>query len=420
MAIATQALLRDAMRRLNMTRDAFAERIGCRRRTLDSWLLPDESSEYRAMPEVARRYVTEILANLPDSPQVGSASGLSANHLLSVDQLSRESVEELFWLADVMQPIARRQKVTRVLEGAVLANLFFEASTRTRISFGAAFCRLGGSVCDTTGFTFSSMAKGESIYDTSRVVSGYVDAMVIRHPEKGAVAEFARATNIPVVNGGDGPGEHPSQALLDLYTIQREFSRLGKLIDGAHIAMVGDLKYGRTVHSLIKLLSLYRGLTFTLIAPQSLEMPSEIVDVVSRNGHVIELSDSPAHGLARADILYATRIQKERFGEEAIDGYGAEFEINQKLVNASCKKDVVIMHPLPRDGRPGSYDLSVDLNADPRLAIFRQTDNGIPIRMAIFAKLLGVDSLVQRSMRDVTWVTPAHIGPDDALPDFES
>jgi aspartate carbamoyltransferase catalytic subunit len=319
-----------------------------------------------------------------------------------------------------MQPIARRQKVTRVLEGAVLANLFFEASTRTRISFGAAFCRLGGSVCDTTGFTFSSMAKGESIYDTSRVVSGYVDAMVIRHPEKGAVAEFARATNIPVVNGGDGPGEHPSQALLDLYTIQREFSRLGKLIDGAHIAMVGDLKYGRTVHSLIKLLSLYRGLTFTLIAPQSLEMPSEIVDVVSRNGHVIEFSDSPAHGLARADILYATRIQKERFGEEAIDGYGAEFEINQKLVNQSCKKDVVIMHPLPRDGRPGSYDLSVDLNADPRLAIFRQTDNGIPIRMAIFAKLLGVDRLVQRSMRDVTWVTPAHIGPDDALPDFES
>lgn len=420
MAIATQALLRDAMRRLNMTRDAFAERIGCRRRTLDSWLLPDESSEYRAMPEVARRYVTEILANLPDNTQVGiGGSGLSANHLLSVDQLTRESVEELFWLADVMQPIARRQKVTRVLEGAVLANLFFEASTRTRISFGAAFCRLGGSVCDTTGFTFSSMAKGESIYDTSRVVSGYVDAMVIRHPEKGSVAEFARATNIPVVNGGDGPGEHPSQALLDLYTIQREFSRLGKLIDGAHIAMVGDLKYGRTVHSLIKLLSLYRGLTFTLIAPQSLEMPSEIVEAVSRNGHTVEFSDSPANGLAKADILYATRIQKERFGEEAIDGYGAEFEINQKLVNQACKNDVVIMHPLPRDGRPGSYDLSVDLNADPRLAIFRQTDNGIPIRMAIFAKLLGVDRLVQRSMKDVTWVTPAHIGPDDALPDFE-
>ncbi|MDO9023622.1 aspartate carbamoyltransferase [Zwartia sp.] len=429
MAIATQVLLRDAMRRLNMTRDAFAERIGCRRRTLDSWLLPDESSEYRAMPEVARRFVTEILANLPADPQraqgldsglaeqVGGAS--SGNHLLSVDQFTRESVEELFWLADVMQPIARRQKVTRVLEGAVLANLFFEASTRTRISFGAAFCRLGGSVCDTTGFTFSSMAKGESIYDTSRVVSGYVDAIVVRHPEKGSVAEFARATNVPVVNGGDGPGEHPSQALLDLYTIQREFSRLGKLIDGAHIAMVGDLKYGRTVHSLIKLLSLYRGLTFTLIAPQSLEMPAEIIEVVSRNGHVIEVSDSPANGLADADILYATRIQKERFAEESIDGYGADFEINQTLVNQACKKDVVIMHPLPRDSRPGSYDLSTDLNADPRLAIFRQTDNGIPIRMAIFAKLLGVDALVQRSMKDAQWIAPAHIGPDDTLADSD-
>jgi len=222
-----------------------------------------------------------------------------------------------------------------------------------------------------------------------------------------------------VVNGGDGPGEHPSQALLDLYTIQREFSGLGKLIDGAHIAMVGDLKYGRTVHSLIKLLSLYRGLKFTLISPMALEMPVEIVDVVSRNGHVVELSQSPARSLADADILYATRIQKERFTEESIDGYGTDFEINQKLVNTACKKDVVIMHPLPRDSRPESHDLSTDLNADSRLAIFRQTDNGIPVRMAIFAKLLGVDKLVQRSMKDVTWVTPANIGPDDSLPDVD-
>ena len=429
MSMPQQVLLRDAMRRLNMTRDAFADRIGCRRRTLDSWLLPDESSEYRATPEVARRFITEILSNHPDADEYTQSAyseaahigghGSRINHLLSVDQFTRDSVEELFALADVMQPIAKRQKVTRVLEGAVLANLFFEASTRTRISFGAAFCRLGGSVCDTTGFTFSSMAKGESIYDTSRVVSGYVDAIVVRHPEKGSVAEFARATNIPVVNGGDGPGEHPSQALLDLYTIQREFSGLGKLIDGAHIAMVGDLKYGRTVHSLIKLLSLYRGLKFTLISPTALEMPVEIVDVVSRNGHVVELSNSPARSLANADILYATRIQKERFTEEAIDGYGTDFEINQKLVNAACKKDVIIMHPLPRDSRPESHDLSTDLNTDPRLAIFRQTDNGIPVRMAIFAKLLGVDKLVQRSMKDVTWVTPANVGPDDALPDVD-
>lgn len=228
-----QVLLRDAMRQLNMTRDAFAERIGSRRRALDAWLLPDESNEFRAMPEVARRFVSEILASdgrrseYTQSAHEGalrkSLAIEGSHHLLSVSQFNRDAIDELFQLADVMQPIARRRKVSRVLEGAVLANLFFEASTRTRVSFGAAFCRLGGSVCDTTGFTFSSMAKGESIYDTSRVISGYVDAIVVRHPEQGSVAEFARATNVPVINGGDGPGEHPSQALLDLYTIQREF-----------------------------------------------------------------------------------------------------------------------------------------------------------------------------------------------------
>lgn len=259
-----QTLLRDAMRRLNMTRDSFASRIGVSRRALDTWLLPDESPESRAMPEIAGRYVGEILSGMPENGGYTQSAYSAIDfegrpQLLSIDQFSRESAEALFRTADMMQPIARRKKITRVLEGAVLANLFFEASTRTRVSFGAAFARLGGSVCDTTGFTFSSMAKGESIYDTSRVISGYADAIVVRHPEQGSVAEFARATNIPVINAGDGPGEHPSQALLDLYTIQREFSRLGKIVDGAHIAMVGDLKYGRTVHSLAKLLSLYKG-----------------------------------------------------------------------------------------------------------------------------------------------------------------
>ncbi|RUR67969.1 aspartate carbamoyltransferase [Variovorax guangxiensis] len=420
-----QVLLRDAMRQLNMTRDAFAERIGSRRRALDAWLLPDESNEFRAMPEVARRFVSEILASdgrrgeYTQSAHEGalrkSMAVEGSLHLLSVSQFNRDAIDELFHLADVMQPIARRRKVSRVLEGAVLANLFFEASTRTRVSFGAAFCRLGGSVCDTTGFTFSSMAKGESIYDTSRVISGYVDAIVVRHPEQGSVAEFARATNVPVINGGDGPGEHPSQALLDLYTIQREFSRLGKLVDGAHIAMVGDLKYGRTVHSLIKLLALYKGLKFTLISPPSLAMPAGIVDAVNRNGHVVEIAATPAQGLAGADIIYATRIQKERFAhDEVLEGFDNAFEINRALVESACKPEVVVMHPLPRDSRPGSHDLSVDLNNDPRLAIFRQTDNGIPVRMAIFATLLGVDKLVSRSMRDTAWTPPSHIGPDDS------
>lgn len=376
------------------------------------------------MPEVVRRFVQEILQHeapraepYTQSVDVRPAESLGGGrHLLSVSQFSRESAEYLFRVADLMRPIAQRRKVTRVLEGAVLANLFFEASTRTRISFGAAFCRLGGSVCDTTGFTFSSMAKGESIYDTSRVVSGYVDAIVVRHPERGAVAEFAQATHVPVINGGDGPGEHPSQALLDLYTLQREFSRLGKLVDGAHVALVGDLKYGRTVHSLIKLLSLYRGLKFTLAAPPSLEMPAEILELVSRNGHVIEQTQDLALALRGADLVYATRIQKERFSEEQMEGlvsHVPKFQINQQRVQDFCKPDTIIMHPLPRDSRSGANDLSTDLNRDPRLAIFRQTDNGIPVRMAIFAVLLGVDGLVQGSMRDAGWRAPSFVGPDD-------
>lgn len=424
MSVSQQVFLRDAMRRLNLTRDIFATRIGVKRRALDTWLLPEGSQEFRAMPEVVTRFVTEIVENdtllqkYAQSAQSGALrdriSYEGKHQLLSVDQFSRESVEELFRIADQMQPIARRHKVSRVLEGAVLGNLFFEASTRTRVSFGAAFCRLGGSVCDTTGFTFSSMAKGESIYDTSRVMSGYVDAMVIRHPEKGSVAEFARATNIPVVNGGDGPGEHPSQALLDLYTILTEFSRLGKLLDGAHIALVGDLKYGRTVHSLIKLLALYRGLKFTLVSPRGLEMPDYILQQAGRRGHVIEQTNSLEQGLPGADVIYATRVQKERFAAEELEGYTPDFQVNKAIVDKCCGPDVIVMHPLPRDSREGANDLSTDLNDDSRLAIFRQTDNGIPIRMAIFAVLLGVEDLVQHSMRDVTWKHPSHVGPDDS------
>ncbi|ASR89944.1 MULTISPECIES: aspartate carbamoyltransferase [Alcaligenes] len=426
MAVSQQVFLRDAMRRLNLTRDVFAARIGVKRRALDTWLLPEGSLESRAMPEVVQRFVTEIVENeallskYAQSAQSGPLRDRIAtggkHQLLSVDQFTRETVEELCSLADIMQPIARRQKVSRVLEGAVLGNLFFEASTRTRVSFGSAFCRLGGSVCDTTGFTFSSMAKGESIYDTSRVMSGYVDAMVIRHPEQGSVAEFARATNIPVVNGGDGAGEHPSQALLDLYTISTEFSRLGKLLDGAHIALVGDLKYGRTVHSLIKLLGMYRGLKFTLISPPGLEMPEHIVEQVAKQGkHVIEQTSSLEKGLPGVDVIYATRVQKERFEEGQDGSFTADFQVNKAIIDRCCGPDVIVMHPLPRDSREGAHDLSVDLNHDPRLAIFRQADNGIPVRMAIFAVLLGVETLVQHSMRDVTWDPPSHVGPDDAV-----
>ncbi|SDL55385.1 aspartate carbamoyltransferase [Modicisalibacter muralis] len=340
-----------------------------------------------------------------------------SSHLLSVDSLSRDYVDHLLRVASRMEPIASRRKVTRVLEGAVLGNLFFEASTRTRISFNAAFCRLGGSVCDTTGFTFSSMAKGESLYDTSRVVSGYVDAIVMRHPEQGSVAQFAEATHVPVINGGDGPGEHPSQALLDLYTIDKEFTRLGKSLAGAHLLLTGDLKYGRTVHSLIKLLSLYAPLRISLVSPPGLEMPSALIDLVESRGHRVEQRDSLLGDFGDLDVVYATRIQKERFTDEMSEsfaGVSQEFTVNRAFLDRHCTPTTMVMHPLPRDSRPGANDLSVDLNGDSRLAIFRQTDNGIPLRMAIFATLLEVDELIERDLRDVRWFVPKTIGVDDA------
>ncbi|WP_027351850.1 aspartate carbamoyltransferase [Halotalea alkalilenta] len=338
-------------------------------------------------------------------------------HLLSVDQLDRDAIDELFAIAQRMEPIARRRKICRVLEGAVLGNLFFEASTRTRISFNVAFCRLGGSVCDTTGFTFSSMAKGESLTDTSRVLGGYCDALVMRHPDLGSVAEFASAVNVPVINGGDGPGEHPSQALLDLYTIEREFERIQRPLAGAHILMTGDLKYGRTVHSLIKLLSLHEPMHITLVAPTGLEMPTPLLDLVADRGHRLELRDSLDEVFEPIDVIYATRIQKERFTEEMIEsfkGISDEFIVNRAFLDRRCTPGTIVMHPLPRDGRPGANDLSTDLNGDPRLAIFRQTDNGIPVRMAIFAKLMGIEADFDRDLRDVGWRVPEAIGVDDA------
>ncbi|CAM3880668.1 aspartate carbamoyltransferase [Vreelandella rituensis] len=336
-----------------------------------------------------------------------------SSHLLSVDSLERENVDHLLRVAARMEPIAQRRQITRVLEGAVLGNLFFEASTRTRVSFNAAFCRLGGSVCDTTGFTFSSMAKGESLYDTSRVMSGYCDAIVMRHPDQGSVAEFAAATNVPVINGGDGPGEHPSQALLDLYTIDKEFARLGKKLAGAHILLTGDLKYGRTVHSLIKLLSLYDPLRITLVSPPGLEMPGHLIDLVASRGHQIEQRETLSCDFSDLDVVYTTRIQKERFTtemNESFSGVSQDFIVDRAFLDQHCSPTTIVMHPLPRDSRPGANDLNVNLNGDPRLAIFRQTDNGIPMRMAIFATLLQVENLIEENMRPVRWFVPKQIG----------
>ncbi|MCL2471104.1 MAG: aspartate carbamoyltransferase [Propionibacteriaceae bacterium] len=311
-------------------------------------------------------------------------------HLLSVSQFTRENLKRLFDVADAVDPIAKRQAVCTALDGAMLGSLFFEPSTRTRLSFESAFQRLGGEVTTTTGFTFSSMAKGESIADTSRVVSGYSDVLVVRHPDEGSVAQFADASVVPVINAGDGAGEHPSQALLDVYTLEKELSLRDKVVDGSHLAIIGDLKFGRTVHSLMKLMSLYHHLTFTVFSPPGLELPSSIEQYVTQRGHHVHVVDNVVEAVHGVDVIYATRVQRERMTEE-LDQAGTRGDLlNWSILAEADNLDAILMHPLPRDSRPDAFDLSNDVDDLPGLAIFHQTDNGINVRMAIFLTTLGV------------------------------
>ncbi len=326
-------------------------------------------------------------------------------HILSVDQFDKDILTRVFQVADSMLPYAKRQKRTRVLDGAILGNLFFEPSTRTRVSFGTAFNLLGGEVRETAGMANSALAKGESLFDTARVLSSYSDVVAMRHPDAGSVAEFAQGSRVPVINGGDGPNEHPTQALLDLYTIDKELRSMGKDINGMHIAMIGDLKYGRTVHSLSKLLSLYKNITVTLISPTALQMPEKVIDILSNAGHKVVVSDTLS-GSLDADICYQTRIQEERFATKAeADQYRGKFRLNQQIYTQHFKSNTVIMHPLPRDSRADANELDNDLNMNPNLAIFRQADNGVLVRMALFALTLGVEDIVSNYDCEVQWFT---------------
>jgi aspartate carbamoyltransferase catalytic subunit len=330
----------------------------------------------------------------------------AGSHILSVQQFERGDVERIFSVADRMAPYAQRRRVTKVLDGAILGSMFFEPSTRTRVSFGSAFNLLGGEVRETTGFENSAIAKGESLYDTARVLSGYSDVIVMRHPAEGSVGEFAAASRVPVLNGGDGSNEHPSQALLDLYTIQSEMAASERSIDQLRIAMVGDLRYGRTVHSLCKLLRLFSGVQVVLVSPQELRMPAEIVEALRNTGHRVLESDVLEDSIAHVDIVYSTRIQEERFSsQEEADLYRGRFRLNQSIYTHNCEPNTVIMHPLPRDSRDNARELDDDLNDNPNLAIFRQTDNGVLVRMALFALILDVVDQVDAHARDVNWYT---------------
>lgn len=333
-------------------------------------------------------------------------SGLKGKDVIRITDLQAEEARAIFDTAKQMEPFAFRQKVTRVLEGAVLANLFFEPSTRTRVSFGTAFNRLGGSVRDTSGTQTTSLSKGESLADTARVIGGYADVITIRHAQTGAAQEVANAVDIPVVNGGDGVGEHPTQALLDVYTIE---AKLGQP-NGKTIAIAGDLKFARVIHSFARLLAkMYQGINFKFIASTELQMPENVRESIlgAERQHQISTYDSIS-AISDADIIYITRMQEERFAApEDFQKHRGKLRIDRELLDRICKPNVMLLHPMPRDSREEDFnELSHDLDGDPRLAMFDQTDNGIPIRMAIFALILDVADQVEKTVRPVNWHAP--------------
>ena len=328
----------------------------------------------------------------------------SGNHILSIDQFDRSDIEKLFAVADKLEPFASKEKITRVLEGAILGNMFFEPSTRTRISFGASFNLLGGNVREITEVGSSSLAKGESLADTAQVLSGYSDIIVLRHPENGSVQKFADASRVPVINAGDGSNEHPSQALLDLYTIEKELSLNNKNLDNLRIALVGDLKYGRAVHSLCKILSKFSNVNMNLVSPGELRLPEDLLNQLNEAGVSVIQTENLEEGISEVDIIYVARVQEERFkNKEDANKYRGLLSLNQSIYTANCEPNTVIMHPLPRDSRSDANELDRDLYENPNLAIFRQADNGVVIRMAIFALVLGVENKISETAKSVNW-----------------
>jgi aspartate carbamoyltransferase catalytic subunit len=305
-------------------------------------------------------------------------------HILSVKQFDTDKLAQLFLLTKQMMAIKNGSIPSRLLEGKVLGNIFFEASTRSRMSFSSAFFYLGGHVNTTSSVQFSSMAKGESLADTIKVMSMYCDVLVVRHPEEGSVAEAAKYSQVPVVNAGDGAGEHPTQALLDLFTIQEECGRLSNLT----VSFVGDLKYGRTIHSLARLLCLYPNMHLIFSAPQIVQLPERILNELQASNTKVSVTEDFDSALAQADVLYATRIQRERFPSksdyESIEG---KYVITKEKIDTIAKKNVVIMHPLPR-----TTEITTCVDALPNAAYFKQAQNGLFVRMALFLSILGVSN----------------------------
>ncbi|MBW5447679.1 aspartate carbamoyltransferase [Cohnella sp. CFH 77786] len=302
-------------------------------------------------------------------------------HVLGAKQFDRAELERLFAASQEMEGVVSAGGDKR-LSGKIMTTLFFEASTRTRLSFESAMHRLGGSVIGTENAAqFSSAIKGETLEDTIRIVTGYSDVIVMRHTEIGAAKRAAKVAGIPVINAGDGAGEHPTQALLDAYTINKEFGR----IDGLKIAMVGDLTYGRTVHSLSYILANYQDVMIYFIAPENVQIPGYVKQYLDEMGIRYQETNDLNAVAGSVDVVYQTRIQKERFPSvEEYEKAAGKYIIDLALLDR-MRKDAIVLHPLPRAG-----EIAEEVDADPRAAYFRQAHNGLYIRMALIAKCLNL------------------------------
>ena len=312
---------------------------------------------------------------LPDE----GVSRFDGMDILSVKQFRHRDLDIIFDVARDMREMVDRQGAVDILKGKLLSNLFYEPSTRTSSSFAAATQRLGGNVIQINNVTFSSVSKGEELRDTIRSMGSYSDAIVLRHPDEGSADIAAEVSEKPIINAGDGIGEHPTQALLDIFTIVEELGT----IDGLTVTMLGDLKYGRTVHSLAKLLALY-DVKLNFVAPDLLKAPTALVDSLIESGvgpckHV-DLDSI----ISETDVLYVTRVQQERFVDQSVyEKVNRSYAVNVDTMDIA-KERMIVMHPLPRVD-----EISRAVDKDPRAAYFRQMEYGMYVRMALLALVFG-------------------------------
>ena len=295
-------------------------------------------------------------------------------HVIRSQQFDRKSIEKLFALANKLE-----SKPERSLDGKIMASLFFEPSTRTRLSFESAMMRLGGNVLsmENAGVS-SSSTKGETIEDTIRIVDNYADIIVLRHPEAGASERAAAVSEVPVINGGDGTGQHPTQALLDLYTIRREL----KKIDGVHIAIVGNLKYYRSARSLAYLLGKFDDIKITFVSAPELKVRDDIKTYLRKHDVAFEETDDLGAAMRSADVVYQTRMQKEWMTQDEYERLKDQFIITRSMAD-SMKEGAILIHPLPRAG-----EIAPDVDDSPHAVYFKQAGYGVLVRMALLKTLL--------------------------------